>query len=488
MRGEATKCRIGSNVISAVSLSSTSVSCAIMGKEPPGSVEIAVADNGVDFVAAGTFFILPEATTVSLNPVSGPLSGGIPVEIRGTGFSAVDTPSCLIGGSVVNAEVLSTTVARCVTPTIKLPASSALSIPPPRYIQYSNNRVDFDHNRMGDDAFGGLLFTYYRDPVITSMRPSGGTLSKMASVVLNGHHLVIKNMNTSGVNGLLCRLGEDGLVGRGLVSSPTQAVCDVACGNFSGSASVGLSLNGGYHWTFSETAFPCDPLPTVTSVFPPLGPTTGGTVLTIKGTGFVSRPSLSCLVGHDAVATPAVWISSVTVVCSTPAVSGEGVSSSSISVSNNNFHFSSPVSTVTFNYVPPSLALQSQPTFASVRGTHAPLTVTGTNFINVSTSSCHFIPSRSASNDDHEIPTITTSATFLTAEKLTCPVPGGLRLGTTTLAVSANGVDFGESTANIEIETVPMVSQVVPARGMAGAMVTPIEVRGYCVMFEPALK
>ena len=69
-------------------------------------------------------------------------------------------------------------------------------------------------------------------------------------------------------------------------------------------------------------------------------------------------------------------------------------------------------------------------------------------------------------------------ATFVSPTAISCFVPGGVfPPGPAQLAVSANGVDVEDSGAALELNALPQVFKVVPARGIAGTAVTPVEVR-----------
>eukprot|EP00741_Cyanophora_paradoxa_P006015 tig00000970_g5833.t1 len=76
--------------------------------------------------------------------------------------------------------------------------------------------------------------------------------------------------------------------------------------------------------------------PSVTSVFPPSGPSSGGTVVTVRGGGFVSSDNLRCR--FDSLVVPSTFVSDKELRCETPSgLSGLVV----VEVSNDNIAFSS---------------------------------------------------------------------------------------------------------------------------------------------------
>lgn len=509
------RCRIGSTILPAKVVTSTSISCGPTGPVPPGSFAVAVTDNGVDFVDAGTTVtFLPGATVSAVSPSSGPFAGGggrgrSPILLTGTGFSAIDRPSCSFGGMVVDAhEVISATEAACIPPVVPRSAGqpATLSVP----VRFSNNGVDFGDcaDETGGDGGGAEpKFLFYDEPVVTSVTPSRGATNGLGSAVL----LVGSNFAHEGTMlaedeepTLVCRLGEDSYnaTATGVVRSPSDATCTVSCGAFSGLASLEVSLNGGADWTASDVPFRCDPIPTISSVSPEIGPTTGGTTLTVKGSGFVSSESLGCVVGSGDVdgtggVVPALWLSSSAVSCVTAAVSGaSGPTAAEIAVTNDGVHFSPPAGASSFTYVPPPTVTRVTPSYASLVGNRsrgpgndgrATVTATGTNFVDGPLFSCRFTPlanngTGARVGTEAEFGSgsgVHVSATFVSSTEVSCrPDLGALPVGPTMLTVSVNGVDFDDTAgAIIELEALPEVFKVVPARGMSGPTSTPVEVR-----------
>ena len=166
MASDALRCRVGDISVVAKFVSPTHISCTVMGPIAPESVEVTVTDNGVDFIAAGTFMFLPETTVTDLNPSSGPFSAEGSVVLKGTGFSTVDRPLCSFGGDMVHAEVISPTEVVCTTPVVARPASSR-PIPLPVPVQFSNHGFDLNGESDGG-ASPGLMFMVYDEPLVSS--------------------------------------------------------------------------------------------------------------------------------------------------------------------------------------------------------------------------------------------------------------------------------------------------------------------------------
>lgn len=504
-------CQIGDTVVRATFVSPTLMSCPYAGHLAPGPVEIAITNNGVDFTMAGNMTFLPKSTVTKLTPSSGPLSAMVSVLLEGTGFSVVDTPSCSFGGMIVYAEVLNATRARCIT-TSRLSSDSAIPILAP--VTFSNNGVDFDDDAVNEGGVrAAASFLFYPEPSISSVTPMAGiTNGDSISVTVSGANIGIGSSarDLSPYHALLCRLRDRGPATNGTIVSPTAALCEISCGNFTGRASVEISLNNGVHWTESPVGFQCDPLPIVESIWPLLGPISGGTALTISGFGFAPGDSLSCLVGgggggggDNATRIPALLISPSTVKCLTPAAIGDAVpygpTNESVFVSNDGVHFSWPADTAVFEYVPTPTVQRVIPTFASVAGSDIPLTVKGTNFVNSSSAACRFTSfSTIGSGGDRRIGDlaidghlhVVVPSTFLTTTTVLCPVPRKvLSPGSAQLVISVNGVDFDDAAATIiEMEAVPELLKVVPSRAFVGPVVTPVEVSSAVVRRKEGTK
>ena len=482
MASDSLGCRLGDMSVAAKFVSPTHISCTAMGPLAPESVEVMVTDNGVDFMAAGTFTLLPETTVTDLNPSSGPFSAEGSVLLKGTGFSSLDRPLCSFGGDMVHAEVTSSTEVMCTKPVVARSVSSR-PMPLPVSVQFSNHGFDLN-GELDSDTSPEHMFVFYDEPLVSSLTPSGGVANGSKSVVaIVGANLAINGAVNPGEDPLACRLGKAGNVTTGIVTNVTHATCEVVCGNFSGRANLELSLNDGAHWTESDVGFVCGHLPKVDSIHPPVGPVAGGTIITVRGSGFMPSALLSCLVGHDkydVTPVPAVWISSSVVECSTPEMSGGlgGNTNSSVVVTNDGVHYSEPTLGATFEYVLPPMVWRVSPRFASSYGSGTKVMAIGTNFVNVSTCSCHLTYSANDNGTEGDYRSVSVPATFVSPTAISCFVPGGVfPPGPAQLAVSANGVDVEDSGAALELNALPQVFKVVPARGIAGTAVTPVEVR-----------
>ncbi len=197
--------------------------------------------------------------------------------------------------------------------------------------------------------------------------------------------------------------------------APTAYTCTTPVGQAAGPVSLVYqdangrtsTLNSGY--TFIAA-------PTITQVTPPSGPVTGGTQVTVTGTGFQS-PIRGLTIG-DQLCTSPIVVNSTSITCTTGARNGPGLSSVIIS----NADGQSGTGLNLFTYLPPVPTLTSVSPASGVAAGGTTLTFTGTNFLSGSTLTII--------GDTLTKPC--TSPTFVSSTQYTCVTPsmpaGAVRL------------------------------------------------------------
>ena len=186
------------------------------------------------------------------------------------------------------------------------------------------------------------------------------------------------------------------------------------------------------------------PTPTVSSVSPSSGPTTGGTAITITGTGFVTGATVTIGQGSGAV-TGAIHATSVKVVSSTQitAVTGGGAkagnwslfvtTSGDTSAANAGDDF-----TYTAAAVVPTVSKVSPDTGPTTGGTA--ITITGTGFVTGAT----VVIGQGSGSVTGVIDA--TSVKVVSPTEITATTGGGAKAGTWSLFVTTSG---GTSAANV---------------------------------------
>jgi len=262
----------------------------------------------------------------------------------------------------------------------------------------------------------------------------------------------------------------------GIVSSPTSAQCVVYCG-------TGMTVDS---WTWSPT------LPTVTSIGTTTGPITGGTSVTITGTGFASGPtSVNFVAGSVAGLTPSSTnvvlhaipssVTSTSVTVTTPSViSGSTYFVTVTSPAGTSAYSQNAVFTYTA-VVPSVTSLGSTPSGSTAGGNSITITGNGgffsgavVEFVEESDPFVEF-PSPSVTvNSSASITAVAPAVTNPGAYYVTVSIPSGLASPTTYTSAQSPSQVFTYSTL------VPTVSGVTANYGpVAGGTSVTINGTGF---------
>ena len=472
-RGDSVSCRFGaSDVVAARVLSRSQLVCDTPVASAIGRVSLELTTNGQDYTSNGVGFeYTPTVTVVAVAPLVVPASGGTRVNVSGTGFLARDRPTCRFATATVAAEVVSPQLIQCRAPALSLLAApldddATATVA----VAVSNNGAEFV-----EDAASQLTYVA-AVPRVSRIEPSA---------VVVGNAVSVRVVGTQLARARYCRFGAH-VVRAGVASrsddDDESLTCDfgaLACAS-AGKAAVELSLNGeDGDFTSDRVPLVCEHAPSVARVSPPLGPTSGGSAVTVVGAYFRDGPALSCRFGAHADATvAATWLNASALACVAPtaATPGDVV----VAVSSNGVHFSSAADAGDeaggrFRYHAPERLDQLEPSRVAAGfgagEAHAAartLTVRGANFADVPSLSCRI-------GDG-----VVVAATFMSATEVRCALPP-LTAGLVRVAVANNGVDFGDaddavdessrSSLELVVEPVPSVSMISPRTAIVGGNV-----------------
>ena len=86
-------------------------------------VEFSISNNRVDFSVADVKYTYIRAAQIhSVQPRSGPISGGTNVTVQGSNFMESDSVFCRFGDKIVHAEYISASSVSCVSPLVLTPS------------------------------------------------------------------------------------------------------------------------------------------------------------------------------------------------------------------------------------------------------------------------------------------------------------------------------------------------------------------------------
>ncbi|MBM7077169.1 IPT/TIG domain-containing protein [Micromonospora humida] len=235
---------------------------------PPGQVgpvDVTVLLPGADATAPDGFtYVAAPPTVASITPNTGPQSGGQTVTITGTGFVPGDTTVTFDG--VPAADV-----------TVAPGGTSLTAVTPPGAVGPAVVLVT-----TGGGTAAPLGYTYLADgsaATVTGLTPTSGPTSGGTTVTITGTGFTAATGVTF-----------DGVPGTGFTVNPAGTTITVVTPpNTAGPADVRLVFPAG---TATAPVFTYV-APTITSIVPGAGPTTGGTTVTITGTGLTGATGVN---------------------------------------------------------------------------------------------------------------------------------------------------------------------------------------------------
>ena len=299
------------------------------------------------FKASGQGGGNPAPTVTSITPTSGSANGGTAVTISGTGFLAGATVS-LGGTAATNVTLASST---SITATTAAHASGAVSVV-----------VTNTDAQTGTLANGYTYTASNPAPTVTSISPTSGGTTGSTSVTITG---------TGFLTGATVSFGGTAATNVNVVGSTSITATTPA--HASGAVNVVVTNSDTQTGTLPNGYTYGNPAPTVTSISPTTGATTGSTSVTITGTGFLTGATVSF--GGTA-ATNVTVVGATSITATTPAHAAGAVS---VVVTNtdtqtgtlpNGFTYGSPAPTVT----------SITPSSGTANGSSS-VTITGTGFV-----------------------------------------------------------------------------------------------------------
>lgn len=313
-----------------------------------------VTMNGIDFAPTNTsvsFLYDDDMAVLALVPSRGSATGGVRVLVHGSGFRPDERLACRFGMQSISAEyVRADTIACLAPPQVRL--SKVL-------VSVTLNGQDFTPEQgstmvdTGDDEYTeGPLFTYTDRASVLDLKPDKGPTRGGTKVRVTG-------VNFADTSTMLCRFGE--VVTTAIYDSTEVLTCSspavpVGTGRVNldvSETSAPQSLPGDIQpleftsdsdnsptiWTDSGVGFTFMDDAEVLAAFPASGPSSGGTRVSLTGSGFEDLPELGCRFGgilteqggvddlgeavaeafkKTAVDIPAIFISPTEVICIAP--------------------------------------------------------------------------------------------------------------------------------------------------------------------------
>ncbi len=306
-----------------------------------GAVTVTVTNSSGqsgNLASAYTYVIKPTVSSVS--PNNGPTTGGTAVTITGTNFAAGATVTFGTTAATNVVVVNSTTI------TATTPAGSVGAVT----VTVTNSG--------GQSGSLATAYTYVAKPTVTSVSPNSGPTTGATAVTITG---------TNFATGATVTFGTTAATNVVVVNSTTITATTPA--GSAGAVTVTVTNSSGQSGSLA-TAYTYVVKPTVSSVSPNNGPTTGATAVTITGTNFAAGATVTF---GAAAATNVVVVNSTTITATTPAGSAGAVT---VTVTANG---QSGILASAFTYIGQPTVSSVSPNSGSTTGGTA-VTITGTNF------------------------------------------------------------------------------------------------------------
>ena len=374
-----------------------------------GAATVTVTMGGQSGSLAGGFTYIGVPTVTGVSPNSGSTLGGTAVTVTGTNFATGATVS------FASTAATNVTVVNSTTITATTPAGTA-------------GAVTVTVTNLGSQS--GTLpsgYTYVLTPTVTSVSPNNGPPAGGTAVSITG---------TNFAAGATVKFGSAAAPNVIVVNSTTITATTPA--GSAGAVTVTVTVNGQSGSLTSGFTYVAPP--TVSSVSPASGSTSGGTAVTITGTNFAAGVTVKF--GSAAAANVTV-VSSTTITATTPAGNAGAVT---VTVTNTVGQSGSLASGYTY-IVQPTVSSVSPNSGVAAGGTA--VTITGTNFATGATVTFGS--------------TAATNVVVVNSTTITATTPAGTA-GAVTVTVTVGGQSGSLAGGYTYIGT-PTVTSVSPNNG-----------------------
>jgi len=424
----------GVPALSIVTLNSTTITCVTPAGTAATDVEVSVTNaNGTHALPAAFRYFAPPVLT-GLAPARGPAAGGTTVTISGSGFLDPDAGANLVlfdGIAALDVIELTDKELTCTTP----PGVSGASVSV--LIANGNGSAQLDN-----------AFRYFTAPTLTALTPSQGPAAGGTLVTLTGAGFAELGAGTTVV-----RFGSNA-ASEVTVVTDGQLTCRTPAGTPGSSVAVSLdNANGSASATLS---FRYHARPTLTSVTPARGPASGGTRLTVEGSGFLLDSAGTNLVSiGSSPASDVVVLSDTRLECTAPGGPADQLLNVVLANANGEANLAAA-----FRYV-------TAPTLTAVAPARGP--ATGEN--SVLLSGAGFLAPEAGLNLVLFGGIAALDVIELDDSTLSCTVPAGVP-GTTVDVLVANGNGQATLAAGYRYHARPMLTRIEPDHGRAAGGTT----------------
>ena len=430
------RCRFDVQVVSPLSASSTSLACAAPS-HTAGVVPLYFSINAYDWVYAGTFTYLHDLHVTAMTPMTALPYPPTVLTLTGSNLNNPSSPYPL------------TLLFNSTTLTICAPLSSQAVTCPTPALDAGAYALGLTAN--GVDVYAtALTLTVHAQWTVTGISPASGSVAGGTVVVVSG------TFTSASTFPVYCLFGADAVLGLYLSTSTLQCVAPAQA---AGTVTLQVGSNAQV-WTTAGAAFVYYTAPAVASIAPALGPSRGGTAVTVTGSNFPTLAPSTFTCRFASTLTAAVVLSPTSVACVAPPLLP---GSHTFALSPNGADYVEGAGGWEV-YAPPTLTSVSPPFIPTSSSTT--LNLTSPAPLVHSSVFCRFTSQSGA--------VVTSSASLPDPYTVQCVAPVVASAGRWKVSLAMNGEDYDETGLVVGVLGVAALMSMAPASVSAtgGAVVT----------------
>ena len=321
---------------------------------------IAFASNAV------TFAVYPKLEVKNLSPSIGSELGGTNVTVFGS-FSRSSIAACKFDNvpSPFAGLWVSKDIIVCSTP----PARRSFLSSPLVEVSIALNGVDFEN---------AAKFLYAGASHVANISPKFGPSSGGTLLAIRGEGFVVNNSQ-----GALCSFG--GVLTEARVTSSSLARCRTPSSMSNGPVRVKVTFDEGMHFIDSDSTFTYVIQPVITSVVPSYVSARESTTVRVYGEHFDTIGGGEIKISFGSIIIDGIYSNDGSISFRSPLVENTKSNYLRLSLNGQDFSPSGPI----FSVLKPPMVVDISPPFSHEEG-GIPITITGTDFVNIPHLSCIF--------------------------------------------------------------------------------------------------
>jgi len=415
-------------------------------EEEAYEVDLRVAEKASNFTAMTLQYTYTPAPSLdSLSPSYVFFDGSDSITIKGNHLNTTGDVWCRFTLPISNGSYYYETVKaqfvlndehiNCQVPAYESYVATSLQVK----VQVSTNQWDYS---------AALSFKYAPKPTLDNIYPVLGSVNGGTVVTIQGTNFLQES-------NLHCTFGNTGSSVPAAFVSSQQITCITPAVSYPLNASIALHFEENDNYVQGSQFFSYHRELSLEDVSPSRGFTTGGTLVTITGTGFMDVPTIACRFGSILV--EGRFKSSNEIECLSPQVSQAGCDELQVALNGQDFSSFAILGRGTYTYDDELELFHTIP--SNVPNEYADsrtVSVLGSAFVNTTTMRCMF-------GLDH-----LTEAQFISESEVKCTLPDVLEIGDIDIRISLNGVGFSTKKTSLSIVKPSSISSISPQRIQEG--------------------